>query len=65
MLKSPDLKLPHFSPGELLGLIFIRDMDDVCKCRAKVACKIVDNDRANLKDDTILLGSYLHYFSVE
>jgi hypothetical protein len=27
-IDSPDLKVPHFSPDELLGLTFIRDMDD-------------------------------------
>ena len=46
-IDSPDLKLPHFSPDELLGLTFIRDMDDGSKYRAKVARKIVDNDAAN------------------
>jgi hypothetical protein len=46
-IDSPDLKLPHFSPDELLGLTFIRDMDDGSKYRAKVAHKIVDNDAAN------------------
>jgi hypothetical protein len=46
-IESPHLKLPHFSPDELLGFTFIRDMDDGSKYRAKVACKIVDNDAAN------------------
>ncbi len=46
-IDSPELKLPHFSPDELLGLTFIRDMDDGSKYRAKVARKIVDNDAAN------------------
>jgi hypothetical protein len=46
-IDSPDLKLPHFSPDEFLGLIFIWDMDDGSKYRAKVAHKIVDNDAAN------------------
>jgi hypothetical protein len=41
------LKLPHFSPDELLGLTFIRDMDDGRKFRATVARQIVDNDAAN------------------
>jgi hypothetical protein len=36
-IDSPDLKLPHFSPDELLGLTFVRDMDDGSKLRAKVA----------------------------
>jgi hypothetical protein len=46
-IDSPDLKLPHFRPDELLGLSFIRDMDDGSKYRAKAARKIVDNDAAN------------------
>jgi hypothetical protein len=45
--ESPDLKLPHFSPDEVLGLPFIRDMDGGSKYRAKVARKIADNDAAN------------------
>jgi hypothetical protein len=46
-IDSPYLKLPHFSPDELLGLTFIRDMDDGSKYRTKVAHKIVDNDAVN------------------
>jgi hypothetical protein len=33
-IDSPHLKLPHFSPDELLRLTFIRDMDDGSKYRA-------------------------------
>jgi hypothetical protein len=46
-IELPELKLPHFSPDELLGLKFISNMDHGSKCRAKVASKIVDNDAAN------------------
>jgi hypothetical protein len=46
-IESPALKLPHFSHDELLGLNFIWDLDDGSKYRAKVACKIVDNNVAN------------------
>jgi hypothetical protein len=46
-IDPPDLKLPHFSPDELLGLTFIRDMPDGRKFRAFVARKILDNDAAN------------------
>jgi hypothetical protein len=42
-IESPDLKLPHFSPDELLGLTF---GNDGSKYRAKVARKIVDNNAA-------------------
>ena len=43
----PNLKLPHFSPDELVGLTFIHDTADGQKFRAKVARKIVDHDAAN------------------
>jgi hypothetical protein len=46
-IDPPDLKLPHFSPDELLGLTFIRDMPDGRKFRASVARKIRDADAAN------------------
>jgi hypothetical protein len=48
-IDPPNLKLPHFSPDELLGLTFIRDMPDGRKFRASVARKIKDNDAANHK----------------
>ncbi len=54
-IASPELKLPHFSPDELLGLTFIRNMDDGTSCRAKVARKIVDNDAANHQKIKFLL----------
>jgi hypothetical protein len=46
-IDPPNLKLPHFSPDELVGLTFIRDMDDGRKFRATVARKILDTDAAN------------------
>jgi hypothetical protein len=46
-IAPPDLKLPHFSPDELVGLTFIRDTADGQKFRAKVARQIVDTDAAN------------------
>jgi hypothetical protein len=46
-IDPPNLKLPHFSPDELLGLTFIRDMPDRRKVRASVARKIRDDDAAN------------------
>ena len=46
-IDPPNLKLPHFSPDELLGLTFIRDMPDGSKHRASVARKIKDDDAAN------------------
>jgi hypothetical protein len=46
-IEPPALKLPHFSPNELLGLTFIRDMPDGRKFRASVARKIKDDDAAN------------------
>jgi hypothetical protein len=47
-IDPPNLKSPHFSPDDLLGLTFIRDMDDGRKFWATVARQqIVDNDAAN------------------
>jgi hypothetical protein len=42
-----NLKLAYFSPDELIGLTFIRDMEDGHKFRATVARKILDNDATN------------------
>jgi hypothetical protein len=41
-IESPNLKLWHFSPDELLGLTFIRDMGD-----GVARSKIIDNDAAS------------------
>jgi hypothetical protein len=46
-IDPPNLKLPHFSPDELLGLTFIHNMPDGRKVRASVARKIRDDDAAN------------------
>jgi hypothetical protein len=46
-IDPPALKLPHFSPDELLRLTFIRDMPDGRKFCASVARKIKDDDAAN------------------
>jgi hypothetical protein len=46
-IEPPNLKLPYFSPDELVGLTFIRDMEDGCKFCATVARKIQDDDAAN------------------
>jgi hypothetical protein len=46
-IDPPNLKLPHFSPDELLGLTFTRDMPDGRKFRASAAHKIKDDDSAN------------------
>ena len=41
------LHLPKFSPEELTGLTFIREMDDGQKYRAKIVQKNIDNVAAN------------------
>jgi hypothetical protein len=46
-INPPDLKLPHFSPDEPLGLAFIHDVPDSRKFRASVARKIKDCDASN------------------
>jgi Reverse transcriptase (RNA-dependent DNA polymerase) len=42
-----ELKLPKFSPDELLGITFIRQLNDGKDYRAKVIRKIQDDDAAN------------------
>jgi hypothetical protein len=41
------LNLPKFSPEELTGLTFIREMDDGQKYRATIVQKILDHDSQN------------------
>eukprot|EP00977_Amphora_coffeiformis_P012602 scaffold3161_cov146-Amphora_coffeaeformis.AAC.2 len=41
------IKLPKFSPEELLGLIFLHDVDDGQQVRAKIVKKILDRDAEN------------------
>ena len=49
------LKLPKFSPEELIGRTFIRDMDDGQKYRARVVQKILDKDAENHQNIKFLL----------
>ena len=42
-----ELKLPKFSPEELIGQSFIREMDDGQNYRARVVRKIIDKDAEN------------------
>ena len=44
---TSSLKLPKFSPEELTGLTFTRELDDGKTYRAKIVQKILDNDAAN------------------
>jgi hypothetical protein len=41
------LNLPKFSPEELTGLTFLREMDNGQKYRATIVQKILDNDAQN------------------
>eukprot|EP00977_Amphora_coffeiformis_P026244 scaffold25065_cov102-Amphora_coffeaeformis.AAC.1 len=41
------IKLPKFSPEELLGLTFLHDVDDGQQVRAKIVKKILDRDAVN------------------
>jgi Reverse transcriptase (RNA-dependent DNA polymerase) len=50
-----ELKLPKFSPEELIGRTFIRDMDDGQKYRARVVQKILDKDAENHQNIKFLL----------
>jgi hypothetical protein len=40
-----ELKLPRFSPDELVGKDFVRSLDDGKNYHAKVVCKIQDHDK--------------------
>jgi hypothetical protein len=42
-----DLKLPRFSPDELMGRTFLRQLHDGQKYHAKIHQKIQDNDAEN------------------
>ena len=44
-----DLKLPKFLPEELLGLTFLREMDDGKSYRAKIVRQTIDSETANHK----------------
>jgi len=50
-----ELKLPRFSPDELIGREFIRNHDDGKGYRAKVIRKILDNDAENHKNIKFLV----------
>ena len=50
MLDPSKLELPKFSPDELLGRTFVREMEDDKKFRAIVVQKILDSDAENHKD---------------
>jgi hypothetical protein len=39
-----DLKLPRFSPEELIKKLFVRDLDDSHSYRAEVDRKIIDHE---------------------
>jgi hypothetical protein len=45
-----NLKLPKFSPDELIGKTFARTLDDGKTCRAKIVRKIIDQDAENHKN---------------
>ena len=46
--KDPSsLKLPKFSPEELIGLTFLRETDDGQRYRARIVRKTLDNDAQN------------------
>jgi hypothetical protein len=51
-----DLKLPQFSPDELLGRSFVRTLDDGRSSRATILRKIQDMDNENHKEIKFLVG---------
>jgi hypothetical protein len=52
---SAEVRLPHFSPEELLGLTFLYDTEDGQKVRAKVVSQVMNKDRENHKNIQFLL----------
>ena len=54
-INPSDLKLPRFSPEELLGKTFLRQLDDGKSYRAKVIRKILDQDAENHQNIKFLL----------
>ena len=46
-INPSDLKMPRFSPDELIGNTFVRTVDDGNSYRATVLCKIQDHDAEN------------------
>jgi hypothetical protein len=52
---STEVRLPHFSPEELLGLSFLYDTEDGQKVRAKVVSQVMNKERENHKNIQFLL----------
>jgi hypothetical protein len=46
-INPSDLKIPCFSPEDFIGKLFVRDLDDGNSYRAKVVCKIIDQNSEN------------------
>jgi len=44
---ASEIKLPRFSPDELTGMTFLRELDNGRSCRAKIVQKILDKDAQN------------------
>ncbi len=53
---SETVRLPKFSPDELIGLTFLRDTPDDQKVRAKVVRKVIDRDAENHQNIKFLLS---------
>jgi hypothetical protein len=54
-INPSDLKLPRFSPDELIGKLFVRDLEDGKSYRARVVRKIMDQDAENHKNIKFLV----------
>ena len=54
-INPSDLRLPRFTPEELLGKVFVRNLDDNKSYRAKVIRKIIDQDAENHKNIKFLV----------
>ena len=54
-INPSDLKLPRFSPDELIGKLFVRELEDGKSYRARIVRKIMDHDAENHKNIKFLV----------
>jgi hypothetical protein len=54
-MEPSDLSLPEFSPDELLGQTYLKDMENGQRMRARVSQKIMDTDAENHQEIKFLI----------
>ena len=55
LLESQEIKVPKFTPEELIGLTFLHERDNGDRVRAQVMKKIIDNDAQNHQNIKMLI----------